>query len=207
MTINSFEAFCLISIFILPGFIVNSIIDYTNPPKKYKEVVFILKSIGYSIINCAIWSWLYLFIIKYDGINNVFRFILLVCVSLISSTIIGLIIAKTKQRNVIDAFLAKLHIKTIHGTPTAWDYYFSKLKCDFVIITLIDDTQLFGWYSSESFTSSDPEERDIYVEKAYRFENEQWILDEEGNGFYVPKDQIKMIEFKKGVDDSAEKNL
>ena len=72
-----------------------------------------------------------------------------------------------------------------------------------MIITLVDDTQLLGWYSTHSFTSSDPDERDIYVEKAYRLEGDQWVTDEQSAGFYISKDQIKVIEFKKGDNNNA----
>ena len=94
--------------------------------------------------------------------------------------------------------LWKIKIRTIHTTPTAWDYLFSKQESGFVIVTLIDDQKLYGWYSSQSFTSSDPDERDIFIEKGYRIDGEKWTLDEQSQGFYIAKDQIKVIEFKKG---------
>ena len=35
------------------------------------------------------------------------------------------------------------------------------------------------------------------IEKGYKYENDNWIEDDESDGFYVPKDQVKLIEFKK----------
>lgn len=69
----------------------------------------------------------------------------------------------------------------------------------FIIVTLTDDTKLYGWYSSASFTSSDPDERDVFVEIGYKLsEDGKWEEDAQSGGFYVPKGQIKYIEFKKG---------
>lgn len=198
MSIDSFDAVFYTAIFILPGFIISSIIDLVNPPKKYNEGKYLLKCLLLSIVNCAIWCWLYRIIIDCKNLSSLWHWILLVLVSLIGSTVIGLIIAIFKQHQFLDRFLWVLRVKTIHSTPTAWDYFFSKQESGFVIITLIDDSRLFGWYSSKSFTSSDPEERDIYIEIAYKVENDQWMLDEQSAGFYIPKDQIKVIEFKKG---------
>lgn len=64
----------------------------------------------------------------------------------------------------------------------------------------MDDTKLYGWYSSKSFASSDPDERDIFIELGYTLSSDgSWKEDSQSEGFYVPKDQIKYIEFKKGA--------
>lgn len=96
-------------------------------------------------------------------------------------------------------------MKTIDATPIAWDYYFSKQKSSFIIVTLLDDTKLYGWYSADSFASSDTEERDIYVEKGYKYsDNNGWEEDKDSGGFYIPKNQIKYIEFKTGEENNNE---
>ena len=95
--------------------------------------------------------------------------------------------------------LEKLRIRSIHSTPTAWDYIFSQQHSGYVIVTLTDDIKIKGWFSINSFASSDSEERDIYIEDLYCDEGEQeWIEDTDSNGIYISKDQIKFIEFKKG---------
>lgn len=200
MTVDSFEIVFYTAVFVLPGFIVNCIIDSINPPKKHNDGIFFLKCLGYSIISCAIWSWLYLILIKCDNLHYIVKWVLLVLISLIGSSIVGLVISVFKQKQIIKKILEKMNVNTIHTTPTAWDYIFSKQECSLVIITLLDDTQLYGWYSNDSFTSSDSDERDIFVELAYSYKNGKWTIDNESAGFYVPKDQIKYIEFKKGDD-------
>ena len=198
MTIDSKDTLFYTAVFLLPGFIINSIIDQTNPPKKHNDAIFFLKCVALSIVNCAVWSWLYLIIIECRNMHTVLRWVLLTGISILGSTIIGVVLAVIKQHQLIDRLLLRFKVKTIHNTPTAWDYVFAQQKSGFVVITLIDDKQLYGWYSVNSFTSSDPDERDIFVEKAYTFREGQWIIDEQGDGFYIPKDQIKVIEFKKG---------
>lgn len=199
MIIDSFDIVFYTAIFVLPGFVVCSIIDSINPPKKHSEATFLLRYIGFSLVNCAAWCWLYKIVIECSNISSLYRWLLLFAISLVGSVLVGLLIAIFKQHQVIDRILNKLKIKTIHTIPTAWDYYFSKQLEGFIIITLIDDTKLYGWYGSNSFTSSDPDERDIYVEYGYQIDEDgKWILDKQSEGFYIPKDQIKYIELKRG---------
>lgn len=197
MTIASLDIVFYTAIFVLPGFIINSIIGYINPPPKSKDSIFLLKCIGYSLISCSVWCWLYLIVIKSD-INPVGRWLLLFTISLLGSSLVGFFIAVIKQHQIIDRMLWKIKVRTIHTTPTAWDYIFSKQESGFVIVTLIDDQKLYGWYSAHSFTSSDQDERDIFIEKAYIFDGKKWEIDNQSLGFYIAKDQIKVIEFKKG---------
>lgn len=199
MTIDSFDVVFYTAIFVLPGFIINSIIDSMNPPKKHNDGIYLLKCIALSIINCAIWSWLYKVVLECKKIPTIWHWILLILISLVGAAILGVLISIFKQLKIFDRIFSKLKISTIHSTPTAWDYYFSKQKECFIIITLIDDSKLYGWYSSNSFTSSDPDERDIFVEIGYHLsDNGEWCIDDQSNGFYVPKDQIKYIEMKRG---------
>lgn len=195
MTLDSLDVVFYTAIFIMPGFVVNGVINKMNPPRKYNESYFFLKCIGYSIVSCAIWSWLYQLVIQCDELDSGLRWVLLVAISLIGSTLVGVCISIFMQKELIDKILIKLKLRTVHGTLTAWDYVFSQQASGYVIVTLIDGTRHFGWYSGNSFTSSDPDERDIYVEKAF---DDQWRPDEYSAGFYIPKDQIKSIEFKIG---------
>ena len=199
MTIDSFDIVFYTAVFVLPGFIINGIIDTMNPPKKHNDGVYLLKCIGLSLISCGVWCWLYKIILECSKMSTLWHWILLVLTSVVGPALLGILIAIIKQFQCIDRILSKFKINTIHTTPTAWDYLFFKQGGAFVIITLTDDTKLCGWYSSKSFTSSDQDERDIFVEIGYKLSKEgKWEKDAQSDGFYVPKDQIKYIEFKKG---------
>ncbi len=133
MVIDSFDAIFYTAIFILPGFIVNSVIDATNPPKKHNDGIYLLKCIFYSLISCAVYSWAYKIVFDCEKISISLHWILLILISVVGSTILGFVIAIIKQHQWIDRGLSKLNINTIHTTPTAWDYYFSKQINSFVI--------------------------------------------------------------------------
>lgn len=199
MTINSFETVFYSAIFLLPGFFMNLVIDSMNPPHKYNDGRYFMKCLALSIVNCACWSWLYIIILNIEFKQLFLKWVVLFLITIGGAALVAYLLSLIKQRKWFANIFSKMGINTIHSTPTAWDYYFSKRKASFVIITLIDGTILRGWYSFDSFTSSDSEERDIYVEKGYYLnKNGRWEIDKESEGFYVSGGQIKFIEFKKG---------
>jgi len=199
MVIESLDIVFYTAIFVLPGFLMKCIIDATNPPRRHNDSVFFLKCLVFSIVNLSCFSWMYNLIFE-KLYGKVFWFwFSLVVGAIITSCALALLLSYIKQKNIIKWFLDKLDIKCTHPIPTAWDYIFSMQRPNFVIVTLIDNTKVKGWYSGQSFASSDLEEHDIYIEKLfYSDEKNEWIEDSESDGIYISKDQIKYIEFKKG---------
>ena len=199
MSIESLDAVMLTAIFILPGFLMIGVMDSINPPKKRSEGVYFLKCLTLSIINCACWSWAYSFVLRKDFKQQFCYYLYIVLITVAGALVLAIIISIIEQRCIIKGLLSKLNVHFIHPVPTAWDYCFSNQQESFVIVTLTDGTQLFGWFSSNSFASSDADERDLFIEKGYKVGKDgKWFLDKESAGIYIPKDKIKFIELKKG---------
>lgn len=207
MTISSIEVVLYTAMFVLPGFIMNKIIDTLNPPRKVSESSFFLSCLGYSLINTAIWSWAYVLLYPISENENRanFYWIALLAVTvagaIICSTVIGLI----KQHRLIYRIAQNLKITVIDPTPTAWDFRLFTPSGSFVLVTLTDGKEVQGWFGGNSFASSDPQERDIFIEKVFLKSNdsETWVDNPENDGIYISKDMIKYIEFKKIGDDSS----
>jgi len=169
-----------------------------NPSKKTSESVFFLSCLLYSLANCAICSWAYILTIKYFADNNIaIYWIVMLVITLIGSIVLSVIIGQVKQRRLVNKLADLLGIKLIDPTPTAWDYWFSKRDASLMLVTLVDGSEVRGWFGNESFASSDLDERDIFIEKVYLklIGNEQWIANPENNGIYISKNLIKHIEF------------
>ena len=195
MQIDSFNAVLYTSIFLLPGFIINGIIDSINPPNKQSESRYFLKCLFYSIISCGFWSWLFGIIHECKKLTSYGHWIFLALTAILGSSLLGFLIALAKQKEWVQRLAARCKINTINSIPTAWDYFFSKQEPCFVIVTLLDGKIMQGWYGGNSFSSSSSDERDIYIERSL---DENWVPDKESLGFYISKDQIKYIEFKRG---------
>ena len=102
-----------------------------------------------------------------------------------------------KQKGYVEKIFEKLKIKSIHHIPTSWDYCFSEQKSLWVIITLKSGKIIYGLFGENSFASSDPYERDIYIEKIYNVDKNMKWVDNEGRseGIYIAKEEIDTIEF------------
>lgn len=199
MLIESFDVVFYTAIFVLPGFIINGIVSAFNPTQKLSEGVLLLKSILYSIIHCAIWSWLYKIVFKIEKLYPKTYWFVLVLITIIAASILATIIGLIQQKQLIRKALSCLNIHISHSIPNSWDYCFSKNESTWLIVTLVDDNVIYGWFSTKSFSSSDTEERDLYIEKIYSIDdNNTWIENESIDGIYIPKEQIKTIEFLKG---------
>jgi len=99
------------------------------------------------------------------------------------------------QKRPLRRWLDLIGINLVHPTPTAWDWWFKQPHWRWIIITLKDGTTFKGYYGPDSFASSDPAERDVFVEKIYEVdENGQWI--ETGDkGLFIAHGEIRTLEF------------
>ena len=200
MTIDSFDIVFYTAIFVLPGFLINSIIDTLNPTQKKSEGVLLLKSILYSIIHCAVWSWGYKLIFKLEDDYPYLYWVILIGSTIFAATLFAIFVGIVKQKQVVRKVLSFFKIYCPHSIPNSWDYAFARSEGIWVIVTLTDDSVIYGEFSTKSFASSDPEERDLFIEKTYILnEKSEWIAAEKNDGIYINKDQIKTIEFLRGT--------
>lgn len=198
MTLANFDVVFYTSIFVLPGFLIKEIINSLSPPKKSSDGIYFLSCMVYSICNCAVWSWLYNIIYSLHINHPNWYWVLIVLTTILGAILFALIVGIVKQKHLISKLLRKSPLNFIDSTPTAWDYYFSKQKSAWIIVTLKDDKTVYGLFSDLSFASSEQEERDIYIEEIYDINGKnEWVKDERTDGIYIPKDMIKTIEFLK----------
>lgn len=81
--------------------------------------------------------------------------------------------------------------------PTAWDYHFRKRKVYWVWLTFKSGNVMAGLFGPNSFASSFPHKRDLYVEKLLRLDENghvvEWI--ENSAGALVMMEDLERIEF------------
>ncbi|MDR1165212.1 MAG: DUF6338 family protein [Deltaproteobacteria bacterium] len=199
MNLESLNIVLYTAIFLLPGFFIRNILTTLNLTRKLSDNATFLSCFMYSVINLAIWSWAYILatnLYNNQRIPYYGYFVLLVAISLIGGLILSFVIGAFVQKRFIGWLAKRLRLKAVDPVDSTWDWLFSQLGTYRVIITLKDNNQIYGWYGSYSFTSSDPNERDIYVEYIYRLdENGEYLDDPENQGILIAKDQVKHIEF------------
>jgi hypothetical protein len=90
----------------------------------------------------------------------------------------------------------KLRLNPVHASPTAWDWRFSAMPPGglYVLVTLSGST-VAGVFGDKSFASSDPAERDLYIEEIWDVSDSgEWTARPRKVGILIPGKEIKTVE-------------
>jgi len=109
--------------------------------------------------------------------------------------ILGLILGVNIQKNLFRHLLQRCGLNPVHVIPTAWDWKFGNMTEQWVLVTLKDGTRFAGFCGSESFMSSDPSERDIYIQRVYDVDDDgNWSSPGE-KALLIAADEVQTVEF------------
>lgn len=106
----------------------------------------------------------------------------------------GLLLGLNAQQELARRFLKWIGLNPVHVMPTAWDWKFGTMTEAWVLATLKDGTRFAGFCGTGSFISSDPSERDIYIERVYEVDEQQHWHPRE-NGVLIAAGEVRTIEF------------
>ena len=187
--------------FIIPGFIVISILNRVIPNQKKEYKYSILEFFIYSSLNAMIWAIpFYKIIIKNKAFFTHLEWTwLFICIIIfISPVTIALIILLINQKKLLEKFCQKLNIKLIEIEPSAWDFKFSNINSEWVIITLKNNERVAGFMGNSSCASSNIQERDIYISEVFTIDEEKnWHKVDGTDGIWIKSEEIRYIEFIK----------
>ncbi|MEU3764941.1 DUF6338 family protein [Amycolatopsis keratiniphila] len=87
-------------------------------------------------------------------------------------------------------------------TPTAWDHAFRDRKPSFVRVRLSDGTWVGGWYGTQSFASSYPNPRELYLQSAWRMRTDGGFVErvDHTDGLYLRADSVEVLEILESPD-------
>ncbi len=124
---------------------------------------------------------------------TIFIFVIFV---LIIPLVFGLLLGLNIQEEWIYSLLRRCKINPVHAVSTAWDWKFSIMREQWVLVTLKDDTKYAGYCDPESsFFSSEPTERDIYIEYVYNLDDDNKWEPIPGKSVLITGGEVKTIEF------------
>lgn len=108
--------------------------------------------------------------------------------------IVGAVTGAVSNRTLLYKALKKIRLNPIHPTPSAWDWTFSDLNEQYILVKLNNGSMFGGFLGADSFISSDPDERDLYIEEIFEIgEENNWVTN--GHGVYLTGRDISSIEF------------
>lgn len=88
-------------------------------------------------------------------------------------------------------------LRAYDPTPRAWDDAFTNRDPCYVRVLTADGRYIGGWYGEDSFVSSYPEPREIFLETAHLMDPDGKIGDEvpHSAGLYIRCDDVQSVEF------------
>lgn len=204
MTIDNIDIVMHTFQFVVPGYIITEIISAIMPTKRISEGEKIIQTIGYSVLNAALWLWLFKAIASKLVPGSTCYWLVNTILIVLSGCLTGITLGVIRRREIVRKLFGLLRISFAHPVPTAWDYYFSKQEECWMEVTLQNGKVLRGLYSSRSFSSSDSEYRDIYLEELYTKSGESWKKSERTAGIWICPEEIRYIKL---YTKEAEKNV
>ena len=114
---------------------------------------------------------------------------------LVGPAILGLLLGVNIQTDAFRRFLQWSRLNPVHVIPTAWEWKFRGMSEQWVLVTLKDGTRFAGFCGSGSFMSSDPVERDIYIERIYDIDDDDRWISRGEKGLLVAAGEVQTIEF------------
>jgi hypothetical protein len=164
--LTTFDAVYIALVLIVPGYVFLSQRNQFVVGQDKLGLEQILSYLTLSGLNFALFGWMIYLAIAYDasvGWRAVIWLALIVFIPFFG----GIVSGACSQHDVVRKLYQRIGLKPSHAIPRSWDYAFSRAVGQWVLITLKDGSQCAGFWSSCSFASSDPKERDILIELVY----------------------------------------
>ena len=109
--------------------------------------------------------------------------------------VLGILLGLNVRNGWTKKLVNRLGLNTIHPIHSAWDWRFGHCPECWVIVTLKDNTKWYGYMGVGSFMSSDPIERDIFIEYVYDFAGEGQAWTPRNTGVWIAHGEIQSLEF------------
>jgi hypothetical protein len=201
-TFSTFNAVIYTVCFLVPGFLMDVTVSRFFYKKSEQVPLILLRFLTFSCLNYAVWIFPYLLFRDRIVLENpVVLAVIFLVVIFISPLFLGLIFGLANQQQLVEQGLAILGFRTLSGFPSAWDYKFGRINEPlWVLVTLKDGSQVAGAFGKNSFASSESSERDLYLERVYRFsEDNPWQPVTKTSGILIKAEEIRYIEFWKDL--------
>ncbi len=188
--LKSPEAFRIVLYFVVPGLVAVFFRAQFLSGRMQKHSDAILTYFSVSIVY---WSMLTMAGISPATVSD--NPFISFAVTLIGPMVVGCALGLNARLDVLRGLLRKIGLNPVHATATAWDWKLSRTTPRYVIVSLTDGVTVAGLYDQRSFSSSDPLDRDLFLEKVYEIPDQGLWEEVPGKEILIRAAEIKYIEF------------
>lgn len=201
MSFSSYTALIIVLLFVVPGFIIDSVLRRFIPLKNNNSESTYLRLLIFSCYHYGLYAIpiYYVFVSKLYNSSPTIIISSFLFIIFGSPLIIGFLIVIIRSKNYHEWFVKKFNVKPIKSISVAWDYFFSKTETIFATVYFKDATVVNGKFGASSYASSISSERDLYLECIYEVdENGNWEVKQGSQGMLIKAEEIKAVEFFEG---------
>jgi hypothetical protein len=187
--------------FVVPGFVLDTAFHAGQRQPEREKDRSAVRYLSLAVLNYAMWSPLVFLLLQPTFLSSHAHRLKLLAglwclVILLGPIVLGLIGARLSRGGAIRSMLTRLGLKPVHQIPSAWDYVFHDIPREtWIYVTLKDGSAVAGLFGRRSFASSDPGERDLFIEGVYRATTgKPWAPVAGGAGLLIAGDEIRHIE-------------
>lgn len=182
----------LLMTFFVPGFIYLKSYRLFIADTKTDFSKDLYEAIGISIINLIIFSYpIYLFSENdYIKTNTFIYFLFFGFIILVAPILYALLFHEISKKKWFLKYL-------ISPTKSSWDSFFIKRESYYVLVTLKNGRKIGGKYGINSFSSTFPNPKEIYIEEVWRLNKKGEFKNkiEQTEGILITENEISTIEF------------
>lgn len=189
--------------YLIPGFLINTIISKKFQLKKDSNLQSVYKFLLFSIVNMTFYSsidWLFSRVPNSPSITHEVFIIFLR--NIFSPVILAFLILKIRGNKFLrkkfdlTELMLTLGFDKISRTESAWDYVIRELENgSYIIVNLKNNETVFGLFGNKSYATLQSENKDsIYLEDTF-YDSE--FLQSTGYGIIIDKNDILTIEIDK----------
>lgn len=154
-------------------------------------------AVNYIALTAVYYGFLFPFIRIAQSIpgNDITWWIGWIILTLALPFVLGFLAGIVASKGWIYRFLRKLGFSPVHIIPTAWDWKFADCTETYVVITLCNGRSFGAWYGGNSFVSTDPNDKDVFLEETYDIDetNGQWRIRD--FAMLINANEISTVEF------------
>lgn len=200
MKLETFSNLYFVVSVLVPGFIYRGVVSNFVPMRQYKDreriLLGLLTATAFNYAICSPLIYLLTFGLIFPS-SRAGQALCWFAVIFIVPAILALLHARIIQKDGLRWLYRLLGLRFISPIPTGWDFVFSTTEPCFLLVTLTDGTGIAGYFGRQSMASSDPDRRDIYIERVYRVAegDEPWQEVDRSLGMHIDGSQIAYIEF------------
>ena len=206
VTLDAFNTVFLTVAFVVPGFLLHGTLSLATPERDRPVQLLMVRFLTLSCVNYAFCSWLVYLIgnARPFVTSPLLTALAWAAIILVSPIMIGLLSALLRQKEWVRRALQSCGLRPLHPVPSSWDYVFGSVTdCLWVMVTLKNGSSVAGLFGTGSFASSEPGERDLYLERVLNVgASGAWTPVERSAGILLRGEDIRYVEF--WTDEEAE---